>query len=143
MTFDSHRRFFGDGKPSPADGPYRLTVIQSVAWHARGEEGEVVRREIRAEATRRGGVAIYDADGRRLEPVGETARGGRGNVQHLGVAEALLDPGPDAVVVVLGLNDRDRDVRLVVEDVVRELLRPTVHELYPVHEGRSPKGAAA
>ena len=44
-----------------------------------------------------------------------------GDVERRGVVEALLHPVADAVVVVLGLDQRDRDVRLVVEDVVGAL----------------------
>ena len=47
-----------------------------------------------------------------------------GNVQDLGVVERLLHPVADGVIVVLRLDDGDRDVRLVVEDVVRELRLP-------------------
>ncbi len=43
---------------------------------------------------------------------------GERNVEDLGVFERLLHAGADGVVVVLGLDDGDRDVRLVEEDVV-------------------------
>ena len=43
---------------------------------------------------------------------------GERHVENLGVFERLLHAGADRVVVVLGLDDGDRDVRLVVEDVV-------------------------
>ena len=43
---------------------------------------------------------------------------GEGHVENLGVFERLLHAGADGVVVVLGLDDGDRDVRLVVEEVV-------------------------
>ena len=39
----------------------------------------------------------------------------------VGVVERLLHAVADAVVVVLGLDQRERDVRLVVEDVVGAL----------------------
>lgn len=68
MAFDSHRRMIGEGGQGTG-GPYVLSKIRSVAWHARDEEGEVVRREIRAAAAKRG-VPIYDADGTRLDPDG-------------------------------------------------------------------------
>ena len=50
-----------------------------------------------------------------------------GHVQHVGVAEALLHPVANAVVVVLRLDDRQRNVgvRLEVQDVVRELRCPS------------------
>ena len=43
------------------------------------------------------------------------------DVEGLGVVERLLHAVADAVGVVLGLDQRERDVRLVVEDVVRPL----------------------
>ena len=43
-------------------------------------------------------------------------------------SKRLLHPVADGVVVVLGLDDRDRNIRLVVEDVVSELgLAPRDH----------------
>ena len=45
----------------------------------------------------------------------------KGDVQGAGIAEGLLHSVADAVVVVLGLDDRDRDVGLVIEDVVGPL----------------------
>ena len=44
-----------------------------------------------------------------------------GDVQCLGVVERLLHSITDAVGIVLGLDDRDGNVRLVVEDVVGAL----------------------
>ena len=41
---------------------------------------------------------------------------GERNVEDLGVFKRLLHAGADGVVVVLGLDDGDRDVRLVVEE---------------------------
>jgi len=38
-----------------------------------------------------------------------------------GILEALLHAGADAVVVVLRLDERERNVRLVIEDVVSPL----------------------
>jgi hypothetical protein len=64
MTFDSHRKMIGEGGGT-SGGAYHLTGIQSAAWHAQDAEGELVRREIRAAAKRRG-VAIFDVDGTRL-----------------------------------------------------------------------------
>ena len=43
------------------------------------------------------------------------------DVERLGVLERLLHAVADGVVVVLGLDDGERDVRLVVEDVVGAL----------------------
>ena len=43
---------------------------------------------------------------------------GKRHVEDLGVFERLLHAGADGVVVVLGLDDGERDVRLVEEDVV-------------------------
>ena len=43
---------------------------------------------------------------------------GEGDVENLGVFERLLHAGADGVVVVLGLDDGDRDVGLVEEKVV-------------------------
>ena len=43
------------------------------------------------------------------------------DVERRGVVESLLHAVADAVVVVLGLDQRDRDVGLVVEDVVGTL----------------------
>ena len=44
-----------------------------------------------------------------------------GDIERRGVVEALLHAVADAVGVVLGLDQRDRDVRLVVENVVGPL----------------------
>ena len=44
-----------------------------------------------------------------------------GDVERVGVVQRLLHAVADAVVVVLGLDQRERDVRLVVEDVVGAL----------------------
>ena len=51
------------------------------------------------------------------------------DVEDLGVLQRLLHAVADRVVVVLRLDDRDRDVGLVVEDVVRELRLPPGHHL--------------
>ena len=48
----------------------------------------------------------------------------KGNIEGYGVIEGLLHAVADAVVVVLGLDDGDRDVGLVVEDVVGALRLP-------------------
>jgi hypothetical protein len=45
----------------------------------------------------------------------------KGNVQDLGVLESLLHPVMDGVIVLFRLDNRDGDVRLVVEDVVRNV----------------------
>ena len=45
------------------------------------------------------------------------------NVERLGIAKGLLHSCADGVVVVLGLDDREGNVGLVVEDVVHPLLR--------------------
>ena len=63
------------------------------------------------------------ARGARAGPVVEyetVAVGGEheGYVQRLGIVERLLHAVADAVVVVLGLDDREGDVGLVVQDVV-------------------------
>ncbi|MCU0684831.1 MAG: hypothetical protein MUF34_21735 [Polyangiaceae bacterium] len=42
----------------------------------------------------------------------------KGHVEHLGVVERLLHAGAEAMLVVFGLDDRDRQVRPVVEHVV-------------------------
>jgi hypothetical protein len=52
-----------------------------------------------------------------------------GNVKRGGVVKALLHAVADAVVVVLGLDQRDRDVRLVVENEVGLLRLAARHEL--------------
>ena len=44
-----------------------------------------------------------------------------GDVLHLGVLERLLHPAADTVSVVLGLDKRNGDVGLDVEDVVGAL----------------------
>ncbi len=52
-----------------------------------------------------------------------------GNIQRRGIVEALLDAVADAVIVVLGLDQRDRDVRLVVENEVGLLRLAARHQL--------------
>ena len=44
-------------------------------------------------------------------------------------AKTLLHPVSDAMVVVLGLDNRQGEVRFVVEDVVRKLRFAASHEL--------------
>ena len=44
-----------------------------------------------------------------------------GNVERCGVIERLLHPVADAVGIVLGLDQRQRNVRLVIEDIVGPL----------------------
>ena len=44
-----------------------------------------------------------------------------GDVERFGVVERLLHAVADAVVVVLGLDDREGNVGLVIEDVVGSL----------------------
>ena len=53
------------------------------------------------------------------------------DVEDLGVVQRLLHAVTDGVVVVLRLDDGDRDVGLVVEDVVSELGLPPSHHLAP------------
>ena len=48
-----------------------------------------------------------------------------------GVVQRLLHAVADAVPVVLGLDDRERNVGLVVEDVVGPLAPPARHQLAP------------
>jgi len=43
------------------------------------------------------------------------------DVEGRGIVEALLHSVADAVVIVLGLNDRYRNIRLVVKDVIGAL----------------------
>ena len=47
------------------------------------------------------------------------------DIERLSVAEGLLDAGVDRVIVVLCLDDGDRDIGLVVENVVSPLPCPT------------------
>ena len=42
----------------------------------------------------------------------------KGDVEGQGIVEPLLHPVADAVVVVLGLDDRNRNVGPVIEDIV-------------------------
>ena len=56
-----------------------------------------------------------------------------GNIQRRGIVEALLDAVADAVIVVLGLDQRDRDVRLVVENEVG-LLRLAARDQLAAHD---------
>ena len=58
------------------------------------------------------------------------------NVERCSVFEPLLHPFANAVSVVLGLDDRDRDVGLVVEDEVRLLALAARDEL-PTHDDPS------
>ena len=43
------------------------------------------------------------------------------DVERRGIVEGLLHPVADAVVVVLGLDDGDRDIGLVIKDVIGAL----------------------
>src|SRR5580704_212264 len=53
------------------------------------------------------------------------------NVESDGVVESLLHPVADAVIVVLRLNDGDRDIGLVIKDVIGALGFATSNELPP------------
>jgi hypothetical protein len=46
------------------------------------------------------------------------------NIEGYGVVEGLLHAVANAVVVVLGLNDGDRDIGLVIKDVIGALRLP-------------------
>lgn len=52
-----------------------------------------------------------------------------GYVQDGGVIQTLLYAGHDRVLVVLGLNDSDRDIRFVIKDVIRPLALATGGEI--------------
>jgi len=52
-----------------------------------------------------------------------------GDVQDFGVVESLLHTVTNRVEVILRFNDGDRDIRLVIEDVVGKLRFPTGHHL--------------
>jgi len=47
----------------------------------------------------------------------------KGNVEGFGIAEGLLHSRAYGVVVVLGFDDREGDVGLVIENVIDALLR--------------------
>jgi len=73
------------------------------------------------------------------EPVSVRGRDEQ-DIQHVGVAKPLLHPVAGAVVVVLRLEDGQRDVgvRLCVQDVVGELRRAAGDEL--AANGHAPLG---
>ena len=50
------------------------------------------------------------------------------NIEGYGIIEGLLHAVADAVVVVLGLDDGDRDVRLVIKDIIGALGLPAGDE---------------
>lgn len=51
------------------------------------------------------------------EPVA-IGRENKGNIEGCGVIEGLLHAVADAVAIVLGLDDGDRDIGLVIKDVI-------------------------
>ncbi len=55
----------------------------------------------------------------------------KGYVQQLCIAQRLLHAGRDRVRVVFGFNDGDRQVGLVVQDVIRPLCRAPADHLPP------------
>ena len=73
--------------------------------------GKLVERDFAFDGAARAGAVVFE-EGVAVGAVGE------GHVEDLGVFERLLHAGADGVVVVLGFDDGDRDVRLVEEDVV-------------------------
>ena len=56
-------------------------------------------------------------------------RENKGNIEGCGVIEGLLHAVADAVVIILGLDDGDRDVGLVIKDVIGALGLPAGHQL--------------
>jgi len=54
---------------------------------------------------------------------------GERNIENLGVFERLLHAVPDRVIVVLGLNNSEREIRFVRENVVRLLRFTSLHRL--------------
>src|SRR5438105_4803980 len=54
-----------------------------------------------------------------------------GNVESDGIVESLLHPVADAVIVVLRLDDSDRDIGLVIKDVIGAFGFATSNELPP------------
>src|SRR3546814_15251873 len=59
-----------------------------------------------------------------------------GDLQRLRVVESLLHPVADAMAVVLRLAQGDRDVWLIIEDVVRPFALAAEDHL-PAHDDRS------
>ena len=82
---------------------------------------ELVGRRKRAEGDIGFDSAAGDGAVVKAEAVAVAAEN-EGDVEDMGVAEGLLEAGADRVGVILGLNDGDGDVRLVIEDVVGALL---------------------
>jgi hypothetical protein len=58
------------------------------------------------------------------------------NLQRLGVIERLLNTVADAAAIVLGLDDRKGNVRLVIEDVIGPLGFATGH--HPAADDHAP-----
>lgn len=54
-----------------------------------------------------------------------------GDIERHRIVEGLLHPGADAVVIVLGLDDSDRNIWFVVKDVVSALGLAAGNELSP------------
>jgi hypothetical protein len=88
----------------------RESVERELGFDVPGFCGLVVEQE---------GVAVAAKDKRDVEGLG------------VRVTERLLDARVDGVVVVLGLDDREGNVRLVVEDVVCAFLFPTLVNFSP------------
>jgi hypothetical protein len=79
-----------------------------------GRRGEAPQRQ--------GGLNRRQGAGAIVEDEAIPVRGeDKGDVQDLGVFEGLLHPVTDGVIVHFRLDNRDGDVRLEVEDVVRKL----------------------
>ncbi len=84
--------------------------------------GELVERDFAGHGAAGGGAVVLQ-EGVAVGAVGE------GNIEDLGVVQRLLHAGADGVVVVLGLDDGERDVGLVEEDVVGLLGVAALHRL--------------
>ena len=120
-----------------ASGPSR----RGSAPRVRAGDGKASRaRFVSIGAARAGAVVEHEAVAVRGED--------EGDVERLGVVEGLLHAVADAVVVVLGLDQRERDVGLVVEDVVGALGLAAGDQLAAdddaaLGEARPPRGSAA
>jgi len=84
--------------------------------------GKPVERDFAGDSAIGGGTVVLQ-EGVTIGAVGE------GHIQYFGVLEGLLHAIADRVVVILGLDDGQRDVGFVEEQIVRLLRLPPLHGL--------------
>src|ERR1700680_4579525 len=81
-------------------------------------------------AKREGGFLLRAEPGAVVEDEAVAiGRKNKRNIEGYGIVQGLLHAVADAVVVVLGLDDGDRDVGLVIKDVIGALGLPAGYQL--------------